>query len=138
MPSKDKISEETYLTCKHMLYGLLKRTHKLGTGYVIQLIYELAVVVLSYEDGRDQARDSCVRAHFNDAGILVTCRNIINHNSYNSMAIVDTIQALLVSRIVERVYLKIFGKAPGYIVFEAFCYEYIKDMKDLWGVKEVL
>lgn len=134
MPTKDKITEEVYLRCKDILGRLLTDTNLLGAGYVIQLVYELAVVVISYENGCDVAVDKFARECVHDFTQLVKTRNTINHNSYDLERVVRSVYAIMESRVVENLYIKIFGEAPGYKIFETECLVYLEYMRRLWGV----
>lgn len=135
MPTKDKITEEIYLCCKRMLYVLLADTNRLGAGYVIQMVYELSIVVVSYENGSEIARDKFVRGIFDEFVQLVDTRNTINHNCYDSKRICKAVNTLIESEAVRKLYIKIFGDAPGYKIFETECLVYLEYMKRLWGVK---
>lgn len=134
MPTKDSITEEIYITCKTMLRSILDETHLLGAGYVIQLVYELMLVVVSYECGYNVARDKCLREASKDSMYLVVARNTVNHNSYDTDKVSHDIGNIVASRAVENLYIKIFGEAPGYKIFETECLVYLEYMRRLWGV----
>lgn len=83
MPSREGITKERYNVRKRMLYRLLGESGYLGVGYVLQLVYESAVVVMSYEAGSEYALDKYVRNVVPDYKALVVARNVLNHNSYS-------------------------------------------------------
>lgn len=116
-----------------MLYRLLGESGCLGIGYVLQLVYELAIVVMSYEAGSEYALDKYVRGIVPDYKTLVVARNVLNHNSYNKKAVEDSIITILDKRVVEFVYIVLFGEAKDYKVFEAECYVYLEYMRRLWS-----
>lgn len=115
-----------------MLYKLLGESGYLGVGYVLQLVYELAVVVMSYEAGSEYALDKYVRNVVPDYKTLVVARNVLNHNSYSRNDVEDVISAILDKRVMEFVYTVLFGEAKDYKVFEAECYVYLEYMRRLW------
>lgn len=133
MPSKDKITDEVYGRCKDMLRNLLKNSRQLGVGYVLQLVYELAVVVIAYEAGSSYALDKYYRDRVSGYRDLVTVRNVVNHNSYDVSTVTRAVSAMLTNRTVEELYVMLFGEAAGYGLFETECYLYLEYMKRLWN-----
>lgn len=133
MPSKNKITEEVYVRCKDMLSKMLYYSSELGVGYVIQLIYELAVVVVSYECQSAYALDKYFREYNDTYKILVTARNTLNHNSYDMKRVYKVMRMVIETRAVELLYRQLFGEAKDYKVFETECYVYLEYMRRLWS-----
>lgn len=132
MPSKEKITEEMYLRCKRMLYKLLSNVYFLGFGYTIQLVYELSVIVISYENGFDYVSDSCFKEKVAFGFQLLLARNTLSHNIYNKERITKVILPLYTNRVIYNLYMQAFGKAPGYDQLEINYKVYMQVLERLW------
>lgn len=137
MPDRGNLEDVSLEELEHMLNKLLGNTSMLGFGYVYQLVYELFTIYLSKQQGFTKVLHNSLSSYLNseDMRFLIQSRNLLNHNSYKKDQVILTINKVLKSEVVKKLYVSVFGSANNYSIFETQAYVYLDNMKMLWLVK---
>lgn len=143
MPPHDKMKNLDIEALYTTMRSLVRHTRALGVPCVITVSYEIAATIYTYKHNETadeseyapKTRDKYIKESFAFGTKLYMIRNDICHNMFDRKKVNEAMDVLLRDRVIEKLYLTLFGECPDYEIFEMECYNYLDTMKLVWEGK---
>lgn len=95
MPTKDDLTGVLRHLCADLLKDLLSQVNTDSCSFILQQVYELGIIIISYDCGKRKVSDSTCKEVIDGWKTLINVRNIISHSYYNMKLLNEHLYILL-------------------------------------------